>query len=820
MHIIFGMDMDGAAWSHKEASLGEICCGPAGMLSLLEGRLGLDGVKATFPERINDYRQKIDAVRPSWCKASFSLDPWCTARQLLTWRDALVMSGWDGKAGTSERLEAMAAIEGAARPLAPGEPDRLKKVLTALSGFPLTGKLELTTSKKHLPFLWQKAVESLEASGMAVIDSSRPRKCSAECIRVTAPNEMTLARDVARYLAAAADNTADNSNVAVIAEGDTRLLDGFLRQYGFGKIGRTQASRWRESLQILPLWLDLLWKPFNPTRFLELITLPVSPIRPSVSRMLANVLRKTPGIGSAEWNDAWKEFLERVRKNEQGYYGNPEEEISKVQALRDFLEHQCFKAEKTVPGTSIIGLCDQMTNRLGVEAKEHPAIGMAISHAATLKKLIDSAGEYDRITLARMLDSIIGSGTQENVTSEVTPFDVYSRPGAVRQAYKTIIWWNFVTQAPADNVYWTPDEIKAVPGLVPVESERAAEAWHRAVGFAEERIIAFTPGRRAGEEAFAHPLADEISFKEMPSESLTDENGLWKLGDRTLQLQPLQSQNTHTDCAISISPNSIVPQRRLSYSQMSTLLACPFRWFLDDYIGLKQPSVLALPTGPQMIGTLAHKVVERLYKDTEPLDPETAERSAGKLFDELVPQMAAELLLDGRNVEKTRIKATLQRSIRELVSGINERDLLVKTTEKKLSGTFLGMKFIGYSDIYLEGRDGNAFVIDMKWSDSKKYKDMVESHKALQLAAYAWLLRPEDFKVECAYYQFPKFEFHQKRGEDWGDIWEQATALWKQRMETLHGGRLELGDPDNDRQLVKPDCEYCEYASICGREVK
>lgn len=813
MHITFGMNMDGAAWSGEAASLGEICCGPVGMLSLLESRLGLDGVKATLPERISDYQLRIASVNPMWCAKSFELDSWNTSRQLLAWRDELFMAGWDGKAGSSERLGALAAIESCQLPLGAGEPDRLKTVLNALDGIRLPGTLELATSRGHLPFLWKEVVEKLEKAGMEIKDSSAAGNCRAECLCVTAPDEMTLARELSRYLA-----SGDNGQVAVIAEGDTRLLDGFLHKYGLGAIGGTQASRWRESLQILPLWLALVWKPCNPRRFLELLTLPFSPIRPSACRILADVLRETPGIGSEKWNAGWENLLSRIRANEHGYYDDPAAEDSKIQELRDFLEHQCFKAEKTVPGSSIISLCDQMTSRLGVEVQEHPALGAAISHAATLKKIIDSSREYDRIALSRMLDTIISNGIQGNATREVTSFAVYAHPGAIRQTYKTILWWNFAMVPPVGGAYWTPVETALIPGLVSMAAEREAETWHRAIGLAEENVIAFAPGKMAGEEAFLHPLADEINFRKLPADSLVDENGLWNLGGRTLQLQPPRHNVSHTECRIPT--NSIVPRRRLSYSQMSTLLSCPFRWVMNDYIGLEQPSVLTLPTGHQMIGTLAHKVVELLYSDEEHLEPEAAELRAGELFDELVPQMAAELLLDGRNVEKIRIKNTLQRSIGELVRGINERGLLVKATEKPLSGTFLGMGFIGYSDIYLEDRNGNAFVIDMKWSISPQYKDMIESHKALQLAAYAWQLKPEDFNVKCAYYQFPKFEFHQAEAENWREIWERAESLWNQRMETLHGGQLELGDPENDSQLVKPSCKYCEYASICGREVE
>jgi len=53
------------------------------MLQVVEGRLGLSGVQSSTPERINQYVVKIRKVDPGWCKASFGLDSWATAQQLL-----------------------------------------------------------------------------------------------------------------------------------------------------------------------------------------------------------------------------------------------------------------------------------------------------------------------------------------------------------------------------------------------------------------------------------------------------------------------------------------------------------------------------------------------------------------------------------------------------------------------------------------------------------------------------------------------------------------------------------------------------------------
>ena len=117
--------------------------------------------------------------------------------------------------------------------------------------------------------------------------------------------------------------------------------------------------------------------------------------------------------------------------------------------------------------------------------------------------------------------------------------------------------------------------------------------------------------------------------------------------------------------------------------------------------------------------------------------------------------MAAELLLDGRNVERQRILRTLLDAVKVLVTEINERNLLVKGNEKELHGTFENLDFLGFSDIYLEDASGNKFVIDMKWSTSSYYEKHLKEDKALQLATYSWLLDPEGLRVKCAYFLFP-----------------------------------------------------------------
>ena len=244
---------------------------------------------------------------------------------------------------------------------------------------------------------------------------------------------------------------------------------------------------------------------------------------------------------------------------------------------------------------------------------------------------------------------------------------------------------------------------------------------------------------------------------------------------------------------------------------------------MQDYLGLQMPPAMNLPSGALMLGTLAHKVVETLYCGREKISVEEARRSAGEIFDRQLPAIAAELLLEGHNVERKRFRKTLIDAIASLVQEINDRQLLVKGCEKQLEGTFEGIGFIGYCDLYLEDAAGKAFVIDMKWSASSYYEKNLKENKALQLATYSWLLSPDEMDIQCAYYLFPKQQLLHDAAADWKMLWKNARQCWLERMDVLHSGKLEKGITDEsvlaESALSFPQtasCNFCNFAALCS----
>lgn len=120
MHIVFGMTADALAHpAHpgaRSGAVGRAVVGPAGMLDILAGQLGLSGPPIAPVVRIAAWEAKLEsaaAIERRFYSASLSADALSTARLLLSWRDDLVEAGWTPvDAGTAGRRVAdLAATE-------------------------------------------------------------------------------------------------------------------------------------------------------------------------------------------------------------------------------------------------------------------------------------------------------------------------------------------------------------------------------------------------------------------------------------------------------------------------------------------------------------------------------------------------------------------------------------------------------------------------------------------------------------------------------------------------------------------------------------
>lgn len=267
------------------------------------------------------------------------------------------------------------------------------------------------------------------------------------------------------------------------------------------------------------------------------------------------------------------------------------------------------------------------------------------------------------------------------------------------------------------------------------------------------------------------------------------------------------------------------------------------------------PDTLSVPTGNQMIGTFCHRIVQELYAaPVRQWTPDDAEARAFELYDSLVGSMAAEFLLDGNELDNKRYRSAIVRAVRELVAAIARLGLVVEKSEEKLEGTVGEMPFVGHADLLLRDQDGNPFVLDLKWSGSSSYrKKEVEEGNALQLAAYAWVLRTAApaSRVHSGYFMLAQGELLSDSAllseealdskYSLEEIWDMGIRSWNQHFLTLKSGKLEASgvnewlmqseenlNEDQCQSKLKseyagqrllyqrPPCNFCDFGTLCG----
>ncbi len=914
MHLTFGVYLDGVGWSHKPASMGELTVGPYGMLELLETRLGLTTPNVHPAERINQYMKRLEACdgEGKWFHESFETDPWATAKQMLFWRDQLIEAGWGGQIDPdgSARLTALAELEQTASALDMGREDRLQQVLLRL---PQTSQIAISQIQLHdplelLPPVWQKVIAELKNLAVTIAPAAQaplqtgstnlacvqgamnaePRECKISgedesLLLIEAANEWEAAENLALWLGA---DVKANRDVTIICGASADVLDQALRRHGLPQLGDSDSSRWRESLQVLPLIIANAWKPLNIFRLVELLSSPLAPLPGYAAGYLLKAISEEPGIGGDEWNEALEKIASRRQELEQGKGRTvtQEEAAAFAAGIDQLLAGTRFDPDAGIPEEELKQLCQLVIESLAWRVKDDPVLGEAVSHAREMQKLAEGKGTIPRVTVERMLDSVIGQGgSAPDRFRQAAPWRVVHHPGQITDQTKTLIWWGFVDQSVSPHTYWSESERRSLEktGVMLEDSRshrsREAQAWKRGFSQAREHVLMFYPAAMQGEPAYHSPFWDEIRAAAVlaqpaPHEKETanrltrkcaglEHGGRWQLAGRKVRLQKAKISALPVPEAARAIPRDIISQpQRLSYTRMKTMIACPMSWALEYHAGLKAPAAQVVPTGNQMIGTFCHKIVHELYTEEDGVrTPEEAYSRSLELYDLLVESMAAELLVEGRELENSRTREAMALAVKHLVAEINRRDLIVEKSEEKLEGDFLGgIPFRGFADLRLRDRQGNTFIFDLKWTSSGKYhKQELEDGYALQLATYAWLLGPGDSgnKMHAGYFLLAQGEMlsnsellsDEPTGMPYSleEIWEMGSSSWTERFRELSSGVMEatglrdrqvqseknLRDEKLQQALIserrsqgllyqETPCRFCDYATLCGMDAE
>jgi ATP-dependent helicase/nuclease subunit B len=690
MQIEFGWTADGADWAsastrragaggrEQQAAGADAHLGPRGLVSLLQGRLGLTHPPVERAVRTAQTMRMIGEILdertagtergggtgPFWPERSFAVDPWSTAQHLLRLRDATVEAGWSAP-GTHqplpERLSAVRDLElrasvgmpGTAsadqRPatLAPGPADDLRELVDMLgelealgAGWPLgIDTIVLAEYPTALPGLWPRLFELLDAAGVRLAHAGTGPEGTPTLDVVQCLDEWSAADVAARFLAAPPGE--GEGPLTLLATSDTTVLDQALHRRDLPAAGAVAPSTDRAHHQVLGLFLDVATAPVDVHQLAALLDLrvlpgrerddePVGLVPASARRALLRALTREPGIGGPAWRGALAALEQKVTEAPAEHRAGAECALEAARGI-DRLVADPLPADALRPA-ALRDRLELLTARLRAVARGDGDLLATLTQVSTLREvltMLDPSTALTRRTLQQVIDSCGGSGRSPLARPEVADWAVAARPAQVAAESGTLLWWGPGEDALPSPLLWDMDEVQALEAfgahLLPPPQETALHVSAALRGLrGASYVVAVLPGRRLEEEMppsglLAHlesAASRSASDRLIPTDLVR--NGHWSLAGRRLAVTTPAARDVSTPALTERTTphrlDHLLPQR-LSFTQAEALLSCPHRWVLEYGLGIRPAQVASLPTGQRMIGTLVHAVVETLVHE-------------------------------------------------------------------------------------------------------------------------------------------------------------------------------------------------------------
>lgn len=797
-------------FAHPKARVA-LCYGDLVLLiSAFEGQLGLASPKQSDVLRAVRLLGRLEVSGAFWAQSA-TKDPLAAALRLLRWNEELRLAGWQGQ-GVSQRLEQLAKLmEGAE----PGGAERTSSVIEALKV--QDADLEcvelIGISRGELPVLFRRLLEALEAKGTVITETPiEPVTGKGDLARCLSPGyspagtgelrmirpqgPLTAADLVAAWLAGLGDLEG-----TVVIGGD-EILDNALRRYGLPVLGAGRASGSDPLLQVLPLVVALGWLPQDPHLALELLSLPESPVPPSIASGLIKALRQWPAIGSSDWKKAIVKGLEAIP--EQDRRKRVEERLGILLAAsatgEEYLESELERR---------VGALETWAKGKHKNAGEQaPRWDCMLQQLASFRKLCRTSGleSLSRPLLQKLVKAATEQASLPPVRTAEAGIESVSEPGAILCPVRRVVWWNFTERsAPSvERLMLTPEEKASLEALgcefpePAVQAAQLSRAWRRPVQMATDAVLLVCPKFGAdGEPESPHSLWDEI-VSGLGNEQVARLQGDLPPGVARSRAVPglavpEPKREWHIDPGVRISHS-----RPFSPSSLELLLGNPLYWVLKYPCGLSYGASDPLSEGVLVMGSLAHKIAGDLLAECTMKalhDPGHASEQAGRRFDEDGPSMAADFFLPGRERERARLRGTIVGLTQDLFSHIREAGATVAAVETLISAEIDGISLSGRPDLVLSSPD---IVLDMKWGRESDRKKELEQGGALQLSVYVALLkRPHSIgyyissRRRLLLCNPGRFDCARIEGPAPSEVWDAARAVLEERLEQFERGIVE-----------------------------
>ena len=779
-------------------TLFEKTVGDAGLLDFLELRLGLPGTEAEPIERILAYKNALGTVKEgAFYKKAFENDPLATAKEILRWRDLLVMEGFDADTEyKSARLGKLAEVDQIFRKAAlAGTPERWKAVSQYAKGKIPDVAIEVCHDFRLLPKLIRDT--------LTLIGVTQGRYDEIEPLWAPEGKDITI-----RYFGTeaeaycwAVDNRKDFDGAVICPH--PFQVNAVLRNRERPLL-EASASGDSAITQLIRQGLSLLERPLDINNLLEYLRTSFSPIPGEYRYALARALKKDGGRG-----EEWGKALAKCDDNENVQIfllsllnADVENGLVSASVITEWCEalaawsKTVFTEERKAYQLELINLCNGMCSVIRSMASDKVKVTDVMKAVKTL---------YD------------------------LPFVESDK--AMAKSWNAIDNYRCLVDAP-DKLLWLPcnDGLETVYPYTFLLQEEMAELGVAKMSDFVRYDFNFMLDRLEKVTTIELCVCDfdcTTPLAEHPAVTLckpkAKEEDHHAPGDSTRSIfEKLRTIETDVD----LYPGGV----KLSPTSIDSLISYPFDFVMRYKLGFQDQDSLNLSDLTRTQGTVAHYVFQKMLDDGDKSIPKMRAMLEESIFEKQVDKAAEEkgaiLLLKENRTLFSHFKETIRKSIGVLLDILEASKLTPVKSEERLDESLEGFDITGSVDFHAETKSGEIVVIDFKYSPGKYYIEKIEEDKAIQLEIYAQGLSKVWKKnvIAKAYYFFPVNQLHtdntlglfkgpgvfvhKKKECDtslsdriWNSVAERKEQLKKGVLEMEEGAPLE--EIDYQRQVKK-----------------
>ncbi len=809
MKIYFGLELEDTVLPLPEDSTcGISYFGPQGMLQYLSVLFGIPKppLGAEYL-RLEQYRQslknhlQINEEKEPFYRTSFLADQFATANEILQRRDELLLSGWNFNIGNEvpPRLQTIAEIEAIFQQIIhqqrhfAGFADRWMQVLEKISVKENTIREIHHCEPLHLlPTHIFKLIEKLREHGTKVRPVAFPKptgnddlhkfqnylatppttkskqKLSADgsLLILKGTNEASIARFVAGLM-----RKNDNFRPECLITAECRALDNAFIQEGLPSLGIKSASLARPSMQVLKLATSFLWKPIDPFKLLEFVSLQIKPLDNELANRIAEHIVQRPGIKGDGWYAMINQFFNHIEADDQIDLATKKEIKFQYQF---WFERKQYDLHQSAPKSEVYAIFEYLESwALQVfqnEGETNQALLKLSVQARKTKDLLEALPEISLkpIEIERIVKTIYEPAAIQFMPSQKGFLPFVSQPGAIIGPIPKLLWWNFTAN---DVEYffssWYQEELRFLQGLeVELVSPKQQNEWQnwrkkQPIFAVSHQLVLTIPEKIRGSQVHPHSLMGNLAAIFENLEDITidlEKEATMSLLDQYFN-RPRKRSVPYRKLAKPTpflrTPPINLPvdlERQETVTSLEALLYYPYQWFFRHYLKIKKSSIVSIADQRTLYGNLAHRFIEQLLlEDSLSWEKMQLESWIEQKAETLLEKEGAVLLMYGREAERINFINTIKFSAWRLLNMLRNNNWIVEKVEHPLEGLCEGIPIRGRADLVLNRSDEKA-ILDLKWSGAGYRSQLIKNKEDLQLIIYAHLLAAGNQWPHSAYY--------------------------------------------------------------------